>query len=229
MSDEPNGYGLAPLHGGRAHSLCVLLHGFGADGNDLMPVAEILTHYFPDMYFAAPNAPEPCVTDPQWFQWYSPFADRDAADFEVAAIAPRVNRYIDRQLERLGLADDRLVVLGFSQGGGIAIEAALTRDRTCAALLAFTTSVRNKPTLSQRIRSRPPVLLVHGADDPVIDVSSLHRSVSTLSAVGLNVEHHICAGIGHTLNDEGVHVAAEFLLTQTSLRAEPAMPPANGG
>jgi len=228
MSDAPIGYGLAPLHGGRATSLCVLLHGFGADGNDLMPVAEVLTHYLPDMYFAAPNAPEPCVTDPQWFQWYSPFADRDAADVEVAAIAPRVNRYIDAQLDRLGLADDRLVVLGFSQGGGVAIEAALTREKACAALLAFTTSVRNKPTLAQRIRSRPPVLLVHGADDPVIDVSSLHRSMATLVALGLNVAHHVCAGIGHTMNDEGVHVAAEFLLTQTPLRSVPASSPGAG-
>jgi phospholipase/carboxylesterase len=224
MTDGSLGYGLEPLAGGAAGSLCVLLHGYGADGADLMGAAGILTHYFPDMYFAAPNAPEPCASDPDCFQWYSPLAGRDAADAEVATLAPRINRYIDGQLARLGVPDDRLVVLGFSQGGGVAIEAALTRARPCAALLAFTSAVRNRDTLGQRIRARPPVLLVHGTEDTVIPPASVERSAAALRAQGLVVEQHLCAGIGHTMNEEGVHVAAAFVRRHAALGGAHATP-----
>ncbi len=224
MSDEHSadagralGYGHGPADGGPPAQLCVMLHGYGADGRDMIPAAELLGHAFPRMFFAAPNAPEPCVTDPEYFQWYSPLEGRALADLRVQQLAPRLNRYIDSLLTRFELDDRALVILGFSQGGGVAIEAALQRPQACAALLGFTTAVRNKTGLLAQARLRtpgratPPVLLVHGALDEAIPLASLQRSAERLRAAGLNVHTHICADIGHTMNDEGVLVAATFL------------------
>ncbi len=217
------GYGHGPATGGAPAQLCVMLHGYGADGRDMIPAAVLLGQVFPRMFFAAPNAPEPCITDPECFQWYSPLEGRDLADLRVQQLAPRLNRYIDSLLARFELDDCARVFLGFSQGGGVAIEAALQRPQPCAALLGFTTAVRNKSGLleqsrlltqagaHQQTRAKPPTLLVHGARDEAIPLASLHRSADSLRAAGLSVQTHVCGGIGHTMNDEGVLVAAEFL------------------
>lgn len=205
------GYGYGPMAGGPATSLCVMLHGFGADGADLIPAAALLGAHFPGMFFAAPNAPEPCVTDPASFQWYDPLGGRPLADHAVAQLAPRINRYIDMQLERLGLGDEALVVLGFSQGSGVAIAAALRRARPCAALLVFTGAVRDKRGLEAEPVACPPTLLVHGAEDDTIPIDSLLRSARFLEARGVPTTTHVCAGIGHTMNEEGVLAAAHFL------------------
>ena len=223
MSDEhPDngggalGYGHGPVDGDAPAQLCVMLHGFGADGSDMIPAAQLLGQVFPRMFFAAPNAPEPCITDPEYFQWYSPLEGRERADLRVQQLAPRLNRYIDSLLARFQLDDRALVILGFSQGGGVAIEAALQRPQACAALLGFTTAVRNKqrllaPATEQPSRAQPPTLLVHGALDEVIPLVSLQRSAEHLRAAGLSVHTRVCANIGHTMNDEGVFVAADFL------------------
>lgn len=213
----PFGYGYGPAAGGMPTSLCVMLHGFGADGSDMIPAAAILGAYVPGMFFAAPNAPEPCLTDPSFFQWYDPLGGRPMADYGVAEVSPRVNRYIDMQLERLRLGDESLVILGFSQGSGVAIDAALRRPRACAALLVFTGAVRNKPALAAGAIATPPTLLVHGAEDEVIPLDSLLRSAGFLEALGVPTRTHVCEGIGHTMNEEGVHVAGEFLRRQLGL------------
>ncbi len=205
------GYGYGPSGGGAPTSLCVLLHGFGADGTDMIPAAAILGAHFPGMFFAAPNAPEPCVTDPACYQWYDPLGGRGLADYAVAQLAPRINRYIDLQLARMGLTGDALVILGFSQGSGVAIAAALQRERPCAALLVFTGAVRDKRGLEDTPVVCPPTLLVHGAEDDTIPLDSLLRSVRFLEARGIATTTHVCEGIGHTMNEEGVLVAARFL------------------
>ena len=219
VGDGPIGYGYGPAAGGPATSLCVMLHGFGADGADLIPAAAMLGAHFPGMFFAAPNGPEPCVTDPASFQWYDPLGGRPLADHAVAELAPRINRYIDLQLERLGLGDEALVVLGFSQGSGVAIAAALRRAQPCAALLVFTGAVRDKRGLEAQPVACPPTLLVHGALDDTIPIDSLLRSARFLEARGVPTRTHVCEGIGHTMNEEGVHVAAQFLRMHMPMHA----------
>lgn len=208
------GYGFGPLTSGEPDSLCVMAHGYGADGSDMIGAAMILADYLPGTLFVAPNGPEPCSTNPGFYQWYGMEGGIAGIDVGVRHVGPLFNRYIDLQLERLGLTDDRLIILGFSQGGGVALEAAYRRAEPCMALLCFTSSLRNKAELEEEMSARPPTLFVHGAEDQIIPPSSVQRASSLLSSMDVHVETYICDGLGHTMNEEGVHTGANFILEQ---------------
>lgn len=208
--NENRGFELAPLSGS-ADSLCVMIHGYGADGSDMISVAQEMSSFLPNTHFMAPNGPEPCPTAPGYYQWYAMGSGRQGADVGAATVAPLINRYADIQLERLGLDDGRLIMLGFSQGGGIMIEAALRRSHTCAALLSFTSAIRNRDKLADEISARPPTMLIHGELDEVVPIRHVFNTAQILEQQGIDVRYHICPGIGHTLNEEGAYMGALFI------------------
>jgi phospholipase/carboxylesterase len=96
----------------------------------------------------------------------------------------------------------------------VTIEAALRRPDRCAALLIYTGTVRNRDRLAQEITARPPTMLIHGALDEVVPVAQAERTARILTEHDLPVQMHICAGIGHTLNEEGALVGAQFIAEQ---------------
>lgn len=210
MPQETNvGYELEPTSG-VADSLCIMLHGYGADGEDMMNVAVEMATFLPNTQFVAPNGPEPCLTAPGYYQWYGLEGGAAAADVAVELLAPRINLYADQQLERLGLDNSRLVMLGFSQGGGVMLEAALRRDAPCAAVLIYTGSLRNAANLDNLIISRPPVMLIHGDEDDIVPPDKIVDAHSTLMAHDVACACHFCLGLGHSLNEEGAMVGAMF-------------------
>lgn len=207
---EPNaGYELPPASG-HADSLCIMLHGFGADGSDMLDVAAEMSQMLPNTHFVAPNGPEPCLTAPGYFQWYGLETGAPGADVAAELLAPRINLYADIQLERLGLDNSRLIMLGFSQGGGVMLEAALRRTEACAGVLIFTGSLRNGHKLDEVVHSRPPVMMIHGDEDDVVLPETVTRAAAALAEQKVVCGHHFCMGLGHSLNEEGAMVGAMF-------------------
>jgi len=119
--------------GRKARALVVFLHGLGADGNDLISLAPLLESVLPDTAFASPHAPFPCDMAPLGRQWFS-LQDRDPDVLlaGVQAAAPLLNAFLDQELKAHGLSDERLALVGFSQGTMIALHVALRRPRPCA-------------------------------------------------------------------------------------------------
>jgi phospholipase/carboxylesterase len=210
VSETENvGYELEPVSG-IADSLCIMLHGYGADGEDMINVAVEMSMYLPNTHFVAPNAPEPCLTAPGFFQWYGVEHGSAAADVAAEALAPRINLYTDGQLDRLGLDSSRLVLLGFSQGGGIMLETALRRSIPCAAALIYTGSLRNRHKLDEVVQSRPPVMFIHGDEDEIVPPHKVQEASSALATHDVPCGAHFCIGLGHSLNEEGAMVGAMF-------------------
>lgn len=210
MSENGNvGYELEPVTG-VADSLCVMLHGYGADGEDMINVAAAMASFLPNTHFMAPNGPEPCLTAPGYFQWYGLESGPAGADVAATQLAPRINHYADEQLGRLGLDDSRLIMLGFSQGGGIMLQAALRRSNPCAGVLVYTGSLRNTDRLEAVVQSRPPVMMIHGDEDDVVSPDKVVQAIGSLSEHGVTCAHHFCMGLGHSLNEEGAMVGAMF-------------------
>lgn len=209
-ASENRGYELAPASG-TADSLCVMFHGYGADGSDMIGVASVMQMFLPNTHFVAPNGPESCDTAPGFYQWYSIGGGREMADLAATMLTPRLNHYIDLQLERLSLTDRQLILFGFSQGGGIMIDAALRRPEPCAALLSYTSALRNRDKIADEITARPRTMLVHGDLDEVLPIRHLMNTVDLLTSHDIDVSYHICTGIGHTLNEEGALVGANFI------------------
>lgn len=206
------GPAITPLSGGRPKQLVVFLHGLGADGNDLIPLGQVFGKALPDAQFVSPNAPQPCDMAPFGHQWFS-LQDRgySAMLAGVEQAAPVLNHFLDRQLEVLGLTDEDMALIGFSQGTMMALYAALRRQECCAGIVGYSGALVAPETLAAEICSRPPVCLIHGDQDPVVTYEAMGAAERGLKAVGVSVETHTRSGLGHGIDPEGITIAGEFL------------------
>ncbi len=213
MSDQPRLHGpsLGPASGGAPEQLAILLHGVGADGNDLLGLAPQFQGALPGALFLSPHAPFSFDMAPVGYQWFSigDFAPETRLAGARAA-APILDAFIDAQLAEHGLDEDRLVLIGFSQGTMMALHVGLRRERRLAGIVGYSGMLAGAEVLAGEIRSRPPVLLVHGDADPVIPVQALPAAVKGLKAAGVQVDSHVRPGLGHGIDAEGVRLGVAF-------------------
>ena len=201
---------LAPASGRAPKALIVLLHGVGADGQDLIGLAPHWARHLPEAEFLSPDGPEPCDMAPYGRQWFS-LQDRTPAVLEAGlqATLPIVNNFLDQALAERGLTDADLALVGFSQGTMTALYTALRRPNPCAAVVGY--SGRLLGAQAGDIRSRPPVLLVHGEDDQVLPFESMAMAAAALQGVGVTVETLARPGLGHGIDPEGLAAGLEML------------------
>ena len=202
-----------PAAGEKARALVVFLHGLGADGHDLISLAPLLEPLLPGTAFVAPHAPYACDMAPMGRQWFS-LQDRDPDLLlaGVAAAAPCLDAFLDAELAGHGLADDRLALVGFSQGTMTALHTALRRPRPCAVVVGFSGALPQPEVLGEEIRSRPPVLLVHGDADTVVPFAALAQAEAALRANGVPVTAVRRPGLGHGIDQEGLQLCAKALV-----------------
>ncbi|MHA1151870.1 MAG: alpha/beta hydrolase [Alphaproteobacteria bacterium] len=205
-------FGPAQAQDGRPKELVILLHGLGADGNDLISLAPLFARVLPEAAFVSPNAPYPCDMAPMGRQWFS-FQDRDpsAVLTGVRAAASHLDAFIDAELERAGLPDARLVLIGFSQGTMMALHTAIRRAQPCAAVIGYSGALVGPELLAEEVRSRPPVLLVHGQADEVVPFPSMAAAEQALRDAGILVHGEARPGLGHGIDEEGLQLGAAML------------------
>ena len=209
---ELTGPSLEPASGGAARSLVILLHGVGADGNDLFGLAPQFARALPDTAFVSPNAPYPCDMAPMGYQWFS-IQTQDPA-LRLAAIRQTseiLNGFIDAQLAAHDLGDDRLALVGFSQGTMMSLFTAPRRDQACAGIMAYSGRMEGGAELAAEIRSRPPVMMVHGDQDELLPVISMTDAAARLRDNDIEVETHVRPGLGHGIDEAGVQIGMSFL------------------
>ena len=202
-----------PQAGGEATALVILLHGLGADGSDLIALAPGFAQSLPGAAFVAPDAPFPCDMAPFGLQWFSlQESGGDAMLSGARMTAPILDAFIDQELARHGLSDERLALVGFSQGTMMALHVCLRRPQPCAQLVGFSGHLVGAESLAEEIVSRPPVLLIHGDADEIVPVQALPAAVKALKANEVVVESHVRPGLGHGIDPQGLGLAAGALL-----------------
>jgi len=196
---------------GGATALVVVLHGYGANGEDLISLADGWQRRLPRAAFVAPNAPEEIPGMPGALQWF-PLTLRDPGERwrGVVAARPALDGFLDAELARYRLGPDRLVLAGFSQGTMLALHVGLRRSTAPAAIVAYSGLLAGPEHLGE-ITARPPVLLVHGEADDLIPVDALHIAREQLAAAGLLVEWHVRPGLGHGIDPVGQQLAGDFM------------------
>lgn len=224
MAPALDGPRFGPAAGGRPRQLVVLLHGYGADGNDLLPLGQHWSRLLPQAAFVAPHAPERCGMG-FGYQWFAlTFRDPGERWRGAQRAAPALNGFLDAELARLRLGDDQLALVGFSQGSMMALHVGLRRARAPAAIVAYSGALAGGEALAEEIAVRPPVLLVHGDRDDVIPVEALYQARDDLAAVGVPVEWHIVSGLGHGIDPDGLALGGRFLARALAPRsAEPVV------
>jgi len=212
-----------PASGGRANALVVFLHGYGADGNDLIELGRHWRALLPGAAFVSPHAPERCAGAPTGRQWF-PLTNRPpddpigAEDRWNGVIRARgaIDAFLDSELERLGLDDSRLALVGFSQGAMMAIHVGVRRRRAPAAILGYSGLLigperLKEATARDRRGAPPPILLVHGDQDPLIPVEAMFMAVESLAQASIPVQWHLSLGVGHGIDGRGLRHGGLFL------------------
>lgn len=209
-------YTHSPASGQKPESLVILLHGLGANGQDLIGLARYWERALPRTVFISPDAPFHCDMSPEWMadshQWFS-LRDWSPASIEkgVEAAAPILNEYISKMRDHYELKDENIALVGFSQGTMMSLYVGPRRHHRLAGMVGFSGALIGADGLTGKDIQKPPVLLVHGEADSVVPVSAYHQARAALLKNGFDVSGHTTPNLDHSIDDEGIEAAAEFL------------------
>lgn len=221
-----SGPSVLPTAGQAVQQAVIFLHGYGADGNDLIDLAPMLADALPGTAFYSPDAPQPCEMGPFGRQWFSlsqydpEMLRRNPATLAPAyaqmldgtrAAAPDLSAFIDSVAATHGLGRDRVALVGFSQGTMMALHVALRTAPSVAAVVGFSGALIGVESLEAEKVSEPPVLLIHGDADQIVPIAAMGMASRALEDVGVEVNTLTCAGLEHGIDREGLELAAGFL------------------
>jgi phospholipase/carboxylesterase len=224
MADSLNGPRVEP-RAGPAKQLVVFLHGYGADGNDLIEIGRQWRALLPDAAFVSPHAPEPCAMSSMGRQWF-PLTMRDPDERwrGVVKARPVLDAFLDAELAKLGLDESRLALVGFSQGAMMALHVGLRRKRAPAAILGYSGVLVGPERLSEATakdsrQAPPPVLLVHGHQDQLIPFEALFDSAEALAKADIPCQWHLSLGLAHGIDETGLRHGGLFLAKSLGVKA----------
>jgi phospholipase/carboxylesterase len=196
-------------------SIVVFFHGYGADGADLLSIGNALSEHLPDTLFVAPDAPTKCQMSPFGFQWF-PIPDMDGSSEieaikELDRICTSTNQWIDELIEKENVKAQDVFLFGFSQGTMLSLYLGPQRLQALGGIIGFSGKLINIDSLKSKISSKPPILLIHGDEDPVVSPLSLPEAVKELKLLNFEVRHHVSIGVAHGIAPDGLAEALKFL------------------
>lgn len=201
---------------GETRSVVVFLHGYGANGADLMGLADPLAEHLPDTTFYAPDAPENCAGSPFGFQWFPiPWIDNSTEEESEAGLmraAEDLRAYLLGILEEEDLLPEQMVLIGFSQGTMMSLHVGPRFEEPLGGIIGFSGRLLMPEVLPEEAKSRPPVLLLHGDQDDVVPPQSLPQAIDGLQAAGFKeVYAHVMKGTAHGISPDGLGVSLAFM------------------
>jgi len=212
FSRKLDGPRLAPASQGPARQLVVILHGYGADGADLIDLGRAWQGQLPDAAFIAPDAPDPLPFEAlggrQWFA----LEERSPSEYRIGAeaVQPVLDRFLDDELAALDLDERSLALVGFSQGAMMTFQCGLRRNVPPAALIGFSGLLPGHDRLAD-ISTASPVLIVHGAEDDVVPAYHAETAQTALTGAGFSSSLHLLSGLGHSIDERGMVLGGRFL------------------
>ncbi len=201
---------------GTTRSVVVFLHGYGANGADLLGLADPLAEHMPDTLFVAPDAPESIPGLPTGLQWFPiPWIDgssEEESERGLLAAADDLNAFLDALMVDEDVLPEQVALFGFSQGTMMALHVAPRREDAVAGVVACSGRLLRPELLQDEAISKPPVLLVHGDADDVVPPQSLPEAAEALQGAGwTEVYAHVMKGTGHGIAPDGLSIALAFL------------------
>jgi phospholipase/carboxylesterase len=204
---------------GETRSAVIFLHGYGANGADLLGLADPLAEHLPDTLFLAPDAPETCAGAPMGFQWFPiPWIDGSSEEDAATGLqqaAQDLNAFLDGVMVDEDLLPEQVAIIGFSQGTMMALHVAPRREDPIVAVVGFSGRLLEPDLLVDETVSRMPILLIHGDEDDVVPIDSLPKAAQALEdAKFTDIYAHVMNGTGHGIAPDGLQVCLAFLRDQ---------------
>jgi phospholipase/carboxylesterase len=188
----------------------LVLHGRGDDGTDALPLARRLQAFAPEAAVAAPNAP---ITLSDLRLAWLPDGQGGPNQPSPVETAEAIIAFADAELQRLGLGPEKLIIVGFSQGGIMGLNIGLRRAVAPAAVIAFSGPYLDPAPLGP---GKPPVLLIHGEEDSLINPINTRDVVERLTVEGFPVESHVLDNLGHGIDRRSIDLAGALLKRVTT-------------
>ena len=214
MTAKLSGPMLLPKSGAQPTMAVVLLHGYGSDGNDLIGLAPYWQDLLPEALFVAPNAPEPCQMIESGYQWFDVAFDGDrlaSRQTGVETARPVLMEFLEAMWAQTGITPESTLLGGFSQGAMMALHTGLSMERPLMGVLAFAGAFLPPPEFGSRVHAKPPVCLIHGEMDDVVEPARSVEADAALRAGGYDVSYHVSPGTGHSIAPDGLAFATEFI------------------
>jgi phospholipase/carboxylesterase len=204
---------VAPKSGAAPKQLVVFLHGYGSNGDDLISLAPYWADLLPDAEFVSPNAPFPCEQNPfGGFQWFG-LEERNPTMMLAGtrAAATILDAWLDDALKGRGLDESKLALVGFSQGTMMSLHVGPRRAQAPAAIVGYSGALIAPDALRAEIKSKPPILLVHGTADQVVPFAAMGAAAQVLQGLGIDVETIARPGLPHSIDPDGLARGGRFL------------------
>jgi len=203
---------ILPLSNNKAKQVVILCHGYGGDGKDISLLAINWQRFLPDTIFLCPNAPEICSINPQGYQWFDLNSEKEDIILEKSLPAEeKLSKYLDQVIDDLQLNFSNLALVGFSQGCMMSIQVGVKKKEKINCIIGYSGKIINKKHLSNNIKSKPKIFLMHGANDEIVSPMHLLEAKEYFNNHGIKIKTKLFNNCEHKIPVEGSSLGLDFL------------------
>jgi phospholipase/carboxylesterase len=209
---------IEPSSGNSPKQMIIFVHGYGADGNDLIGLANYFQSTLPEAIFLSPHAPEACSMNPSGYQWFDLTSTDPAVLWsKILVAADHLNEFIDSKLLEYNIAEENLALIGFSQGTMMSLHVSLRRKNTMAAVLGYSGRLIGADLLKDDLISKPSIYLIHGDQDPMVPYQESLTAEKVLKEYSVDIKTHISEHTQHSIAEDGLRIGVDFLASKLKI------------
>lgn len=209
---------IEPSSGNSPTQMIIFVHGYGADGNDLIGLANYFQSTLPEAIFLSPHAPEACSMNPSGYQWFDLTSTDPAVLWsKILVAADHLNEFIDSKLLEYNIAEENLALIGFSQGTMMSLHVSLRRKNTMAAVLGYSGRLIGADLLKDDLISKPSIYLIHGDQDPMVPYQESLTAEKVLKEYSIDIKTHISEHTQHSIAEDGLRIGVDFLTSKLKI------------
>ena len=190
----------------------IFLHGYGANSNDLIGIANLWIESLPNTIFLSPNAPFECDFSSNAYQWFELTSiSPDSIGDGLKKAGPYLNDYIDHVSKTFKVEEKNIFFVGFSQGTMMALYHLCKRENRCAGLLGYSGLLFENENFKSEIKSKFPIKLYHGKKDELINYQNSIEASKKLKKFGFDIDYSLSDDLGHGIDDKGIQLGLNFI------------------
>ena len=209
---------IEPSSGNSPKQMIIFVHGYGADGNDLIGLANYFQSTLPEAIFLSPHAPEACSMNPSGYQWFDLTSTDPAVLWsKILVAADHLNEFIDSKLLEYNIPEENLALIGFSQGTMMSLHVSLRRKNTMAAVLGYSGRLIGADLLKDDLISKPSIYLIHGDQDPMVPYQESLTAEKVLKEYSIDIKTHISEHTQHSIAEDGLRIGVDFLASKLKI------------
>lgn len=212
-SNNPLSYLTFPTDAKKVKHIVFMLHGYGSNASDLITLAPDLGEFVPDTLFVSPNAIEHFEGGMYGaYQWYS-LMERTYDNIKKGTenASPILEDFVVSCMMQYGLEEKDIMLLGFSQGAMMCLHLGYRMKQEIAGVVGLCGRLNMADLLSKELKHKPDTILVHGAEDKIVDPNEMYEAEKVLMAEGVKVKTHLRPFLAHGIDKETVNIVGAFM------------------